>query len=670
MNGLQGLAQSINDRDTGTRELATLERMDARMQQDKQAEQLAEQQQQLFYEKMYETADGMLEKDRAKINKRIIQSQQQIRKHLSDTGGSMKDFMAQGGISLTNNIKNQVIRSDEAIQYQENKKNLAKILEAQEKGLGHLLSPRDLQSLKEHQENPDGGPITYSGMMAQVEIPPAANFDYGKEISPLAIMSYDANMVKILGNYKIAYPDRPELDPNNPNDRAQIISFMKEMGYGGMGSNTTRIKEQYALQKAREKQAAKDNTKKDGKHSFMYAYSEGIKMMPEGLTIKNLKENYGDDDLVKKLMKEKGVFNDIIGDKFEERARRREASYVDDSFLDFGEAVDYLAQDMMGLRDSYKLALTQKDQDLLAKEVFGTFMDESGKVKNYRPSSNDYAADGTTITDNDRNDADNYEGDYTILGVTTALKSKVKNGKNGKEESVLLVNAYDDDGGFDKKSTDKLYEGVYGENPDSDVAMTTVVALRNEEGDIIYKEVDVNKAGIQKAMSNSIASTDDITSIADQRDETKAVRDQVQALNSQQEIELKGARQTLENSVFSDPLFRSEASYYDGTGSGGQQNRANMMKAFYMASDFLVNAQQGKEQVSKDNVQKAVDSEVFSASAEALGMGDMLKDYSQGNTEYKIIDTWLAKANEGADRSAQQANMQVAEKWKQILKMM
>jgi len=215
MNGLKGLTEGTQDRESKIRELGVLERMSQSVEQEKAAEIQAQQQEQMFYEKMYQTAESMLGKDRERINKKIILAQRQVREHLDMTGGSRKNFLAEGGMSVLGNLKNQILESDEAFQYKENSKNLAKILEIKEKGLGHLLAPRDLESAENYEKNPEGGSITYSGMMTEVKIPPSTNFDYGTEIPINNVLSYDSNLVKIMGNYKIQHPDAPDLDPQN-----------------------------------------------------------------------------------------------------------------------------------------------------------------------------------------------------------------------------------------------------------------------------------------------------------------------------------------------------------------------------------------------------------------------------------------------------------------------
>ena len=178
----------------------------------------------------------MLEKDRNQINKRIGMAQDQITNHMRDAGGSKKRFMEQGGLSVMSKISNDIMRSPESVTYQENKKNLAKILEAKEKGMGHLLSPRDIESLENYENNPNGGSISYSGIMNEIEIPPAANFDYGTDIPLEKILSNGSNMMRIQANYAMTYPDAPK--PNY----ADIYAFAKKMGYGGTGSNQTKMR--------------------------------------------------------------------------------------------------------------------------------------------------------------------------------------------------------------------------------------------------------------------------------------------------------------------------------------------------------------------------------------------------------------------------------------------
>src|SRR5690606_28664350 len=157
------------------------------------------------FDEMYKQTDTLLEKDRKRINKKILLTQSQLRDQIGEAGGSKKDFFEKGGISALNNIKNSIVRSEENIRYQENRNNLTYIRMAEQQGLGHLVTPQDRQTVEDYYNNPDGATITYRGMMSEIKVPPSENFEFGKEIDPYYVATYDGNMGKVLGNYKMIY---------------------------------------------------------------------------------------------------------------------------------------------------------------------------------------------------------------------------------------------------------------------------------------------------------------------------------------------------------------------------------------------------------------------------------------------------------------------------------
>lgn len=669
MNPLQGLTTSTRDRESATRDLATLERMDQRMQLDQQKEMMAQQAEQEMYNRLYAQADQMLEKDRARINQRIAMMQKTVGEHLAMTGGSKADFMADGGLAKLNQFSNEIIQSDEANRYKENKKNLAKILELQEKGMGHLISPRDLKSIEDYEKNPTGAQISYNGVMAEVEIPPSELFDYGTEIPPEKIMSYNTNMIKIAGNYEKAYPDRPPLDPHDPKDRPRLVAFMREMGYGGYGSSKERMKLEYKRRMQKAKYDA-ENPNTGGKKSVINAYYQWKTNTPK-MTMEELEAYREKGGYMKAQMNKQGgdrMTSQVIGEKFTESARRRALGHASHSFGDIGELIDGVFQDKMMLRDSYSISLTGADQQKVAQTMLdGVKLDESGYIMDFTPKESDFGVDGTRMKNNTMNvgDPNDVKGKFKFLGVTTAWKSRTGNG--GDAEDILLVDALDDDGTFDKESTEKLYQREDGKPVGSEVQPTFVVALQGEEGDLVYREVNMEDMAVRTALSNVLGANDDMTAQVKANDESELFDMELEKLESQQQAKFETDKVTLDEEVFSDPIFESEGQQYFGAGSGGQMNRYDMMKAFYQAFAQADSEFNGDGTVNKDQVRELVDSEAFSMMVEPIS--EDLKSYEQGMTEDKLIVKWLQSINADLDEGShgRKRNERMATLWRQIL---
>ena len=676
--GLLGLAGSVQTSENRLQDLSVLERMDARVQSDRSAEVNAQKEQQLFFEEMYKQADGFLEKDRTNINKKIASSQRMLSNHLRESGGSKKMFMENGGFSMMNKMKNDITRSDEAVSYAENKKNLAKILEAKEKNMGHLLSPRDLKSLEDYEENENGGRITYSGIMAEVEVPPSANFDYGTDIPFLKVMSYNSNAIKIRQNYATAYPERGE-----PSE-AQLAAFSRKMGYGGQGSNTTRLRESMvnqrkAAQYNKNKAAAKG--KDDKTISFLNEVTTLISKVKAGITVadinKSKDEGGYDGSLIETMKATDSSINKLVGDKFTEKARNRALSEEGLDFTDFatgsaGKSVQKYAQnlfrDKMGLKEAYKvLEFNTFDIANAVWDKDAGYKMESGSLVDFMPDETMFRADGVQLTNSNKLDPDDNTGKYKVIGLTTALKSK----SASDNATILQVNAYDDNGDLDTDSTKAIDEGYTSES-----ALTVVMAMKNENGDLFYKEVDITRPQIKQAMTNALDVDDDLTDVVKRdNDSAQMIRD-ISANTKEDHIVFQGAVETLDKKVFDQPLFQTEGESYWAPGSAGQQNRNNLMKGWYMGFDFINNKYnrnaenpQGTRGINSSQVERAVDKELFTTSMVSTGMEEQLRNFGQGNSDETIIAKWLKEVNatEKQDSLSWKRHEELASKWLQTV---
>jgi hypothetical protein len=676
MEGLLGLTNNIKDTNTATRELSVLETMDNRVRSDRAGEALAQKEEALMYERMYKMSDEMLEKDRNQINKRIGMAQDQITSHMRDSGGSKKRFMEQGGLSAMSKISNDIMRSPESVKYQENKKNLAKILELQEKELGHLISPKDLQSWTDYQSNENGGTISFSGVMSNIEMPPPANFDYGTDIPLEKILSNGSNMMRIKSNYAMTYPDRPE--PNH----GDLLGFAKLMGYGGTGSNTARMRaaSAEAIKKAQYKKNKKANAKGN---SFVGRTSELFAFTDKGTNIKTLNgneetgESYHDN---RKRMH--SSVNKIMGKKSTLTSRKRHLSKKGIDITDFTDLVpgidskdgegplEWAFNEKYGIKESYEYL--PHNTGAVAHRLFGKQDDgsglgyaiENGSIKNFLPDAGMFKMDGTAIGA-DTLDADDNTASYKIEGMFTAFKGSMKNGGDGKES--LIMDAYDDNGEtLDNDSTKNIHD-AYG---DSELNQTIVMAVRNEHsGDLYYKEIDITDPQIQNVMKNAIGDDDDIKGVVDQENESMGEMLKIESLSKEEETRMRTAVGKVNSEVFeNNGVFEGEGSAYFGAGSAGQQNRYPMMRSFYSAIDFVGNSKKGDPNIHQSQVKKAVDAGMFTNFAISGQIEDQLKDYGQGSNPYAIVDNWYKNMDASTDnKQAKTDYKNIALKWKQLM---
>lgn len=702
MDGLIGLTKSINSRESAVRDLSILERMESNVQQKRDKEVIAQQQEQAFYEKMYAKADGMLEKDRKRINAKILQAQKQVRDHLDLAGGSRTRFMEQGGMSALNSISNSITRSDEAIRYEENKKNLAKIHELQEKGMGGLINPRDLETVEAYDKNEDGAAITYSGLMNEIEIPPSANFDYGTDIPIEKIMVHGSNAVKLKQNYAMYYPDAPE--PSY----LQLKEFGLKMGYGGTGSNLIRIREQMARDKAKAaakaKASSRTGTSKDKKkHTITTAWTGAKQRVPTPTMSELIKPEteggYGG-SLIEKMKKKDQTLAKLLTDKSTLISRGRNLPEEGLDWTDVRDAASYFVpmvsdsneasswedtfNNKYGLKDSYNFVPALKGK--VAESLLGGsagYKVENGKVIDFTPEETMYRMDGVKITGENKLEADKFKGAYNIEGLVTALRAK--SGSDDGQD-ILLVDAYNDDGTIDKDETEKINKGLLGDYGGSQSEMVTVLALRNEEtNDLFYYPVNMDNPDVQNSLRTDLGGYNDVTGLVKEENEYVEELANQKGLQAKEKVAITGAISTMDSQVFDNDEenagFVKEGEEFYGPGSGGEQNRYGLMKAYYMALDYVRNGQKRTEEypdglppekrLGIESTKQVVNQKYFTKDAVDGGIDELLLDYSQGNTNDKIIGTWMAnKLNQFEPGSQSYAiNSELASKWKQMIEL-
>jgi len=670
MRSLVGLAGSPTDPNRQNRELAIMERMQARHDQKQEQELKAQQIEEETYQKFYEQADKLLHKDRARINNKFMSYQKTLKQAISESGMTKADFLRSGGLTKINSIKNEMLNSEEFSRMKNNRDNAARVLMAMsDPKTRHLVNPNDIETLEAYENSEDGAEITYSGLLADVTIPPSQNFEYGTDIPWEKVASYDGNMLKILANYKMVNPDAPDLDPIK--DFKEVQKFMIQMGYGGRGSNTTMAKA-----KAEQYRRQRDKDKKSKGATYVGELSNIFHEISTGLTPEDIINGNGsyieslNRDNVKKIIGEKNtlkgrnrsynmdsdnavytpiglVFEAFGSDKFKDTSRWMESG---------GMFADHF-----NLKESNRIF--QFDENEISEAMFNQKL-ENGKLIGFKPDSDFYAANGVKI----RTDAKDIKAeDFKVAGIYTAFKMNTDDGTD-KDKTVLMVDAYDNDGSLNQESTDALNEGYRGNSNSGNARMTSVIALKNDDGEIIYREIDFEKTPVKQAMSdiskhNEIQETIDKDVLNIRRREYIAQQDQ--ARQEQAERNLKIVESFYENNGH----FANEAGEYFEPGSKGQNNRNSLIKSFYLATNMAANDEGVNEEMLQMQLEEGLFTETMSKTEE--GFADQLKTYSQGTTSESIIEKWFEKTVKNENLTQEDPDYQtyynLAIKWKEML---
>lgn len=155
-----------------------------------------------------------------------------VKNKIAAYGGNYSRFMADGGRAVIENYRNSVLNSDLMVDYQENQKNMSRLLELEAKGMGHLINAVDRANMDSYRNN-KGGKITYTGQLQDIELPDNQNYDWNTDAPAIDILKNKQNRFKIMNNYKLNHPNL-----GNPTE-ADLISYVKN-NYSVRGNNYQR----------------------------------------------------------------------------------------------------------------------------------------------------------------------------------------------------------------------------------------------------------------------------------------------------------------------------------------------------------------------------------------------------------------------------------------------
>jgi len=638
--GLAGLSQSLEKSDQNDRNLQYMQQLSAIKQQEdrqKEVDQLKEQQ---YYDSLNKEADGLLAGDRAAIQKKALDIQSSIKEQIKLYGGNRSKFLQNGGHRLLKNYIDNVTGSEEMTTYKDNKENLVRIIAAQEKGFGARLMDRDIESMQQYQKN-GKGKITYSGMMNEIEIPPEANYNLGADIPLDHIMNHNANKMKILGNYKMYYPDLE--DPT----QEELNAFASKMGYGGKGSNRDNIDfaRKLAFQKDQLAKATTTRAVEDKRGTnIVVGYSNMLSKLPQ-TTVDQIYETAEDGSSVNWYKSQKNpLFQKFLGN-WDHVAKEQQldtdvGSDLSNKNMLFaaGRAVSNYFNDIsVKLANSGQLFAGQTR--LVTSNVLQQEMDEEGYVT-IQPDNSYYDMAGTQTKGDNALDFEEYKGKYKVLGISSATKTKMSDGKE-----QLLVEIYDGDK-YSPEGTKEFADKLKG----STVVPTAVLALQNDEGIMFYKEVPLGDAEFTNTLSVKMgdeAWMDDYNDSEQKQSEINQVSEKITAEKQEQLIK----RAKMVNDVLDQtPAFKFEAG--DWTNKENPDfNRSTLMRAFYSSLD--------------SDPGRSADINLFSEVIASSGAEaeKLFKDYENSYSDREMIEKWLEIANKNVTPAVRQSNGKRAQNW-------
>ncbi len=633
--GLAGLSQSLEKSDQNDRNLQYMQQLSAIKQQEDQQKEVDQLKEQQYYDSLNKEADGLLAGDRAAIQKKALDIQGSIKEQIKLYGGNRSKFLQNGGHRLLKNYIDNVTGSEEMSTYKENKENLVRIMAAQEKGFGARIMDRDIESMQQYQKT-GKGKITFSGMMNEIEIPPQENYDLGADIPLDHIMNHNANNLKILGNYKMYYPD---LDDPTPEE---LKAFASKMGYGGKGSNRDNINfaRKLALQENAKAAASTTRAVEDKrKTSTLVNYANMMASMGE-TTVDEIYKTAKDGSAVNWYKDQKG--NKLIENNLGEWNHvsnvtylNKQGSGLNDLFGPFGDLIN---NPEIKLANSGQI-FTMPQTNLVAKNLLNQEVDEQGFVT-IDIDSSFYDMKGEATKGENALEPGEYKGKYKVLGISTAALTTQTNG-NGQ----LLIEVWDDDK-YDGEATKEFADKLKG----STVTPTAVMALQNDDGLIFYKEVPLKNKNFTNTLNVQMGDEAWMDDLNDSEQKQSEINQVSQKMTAEKQEQLIKRAKTVNDVLDTTPAFKFEADDWKDK-KNPDFNRSTLMRAFYSSLDT--------------DPGRSADINLFSLTIAGTGAEaeELFKNYENPYSDKEMVEKWLEIANKNVTPSVRQKNTTRAQNW-------
>lgn len=591
--GLLGLTHQAGKRESARADLNTLSQLHSLKKGEEAQEQQAALVEQQYYDGIRAEADKLLVGDRKKINAKAVSIQSEIRKNIKLFGGSRKKFMANGGVAMIGDYKNQVLDSNEFTTYKENKVNMERILDLKQKNLGHLLTPQDQLAL-ENYERTGSGKITYSGLMSEIEIPESNLFDYGSQIGPSDIVATGSNKMKLLSNYMLEYPDAVPPNPQTSEGMETLRNYVIAKGYGGKGSNTSSIQYQG---KARQTASAKAAKAAKEIHTvsglFQAGFSQEIsipidKITPESFVMNNF-------------------WDGLIGDKFTSdfNTRASQNPEIGETLIEgpFGNAFND-TENGYTPRGARKLPKSYSNKFLVTKFGDGATI-EGNKLKGFTINPEEaYTANGKQL------DKEISSGDYEIMDSFIGWKTDIDGIRS------VVVDAKNEDNKFDEERNKTLYSTEEGSNKAMG-SPSIFVMIRDEDtmyDDDYYIEIPYGSVLSQNSFKQIMGEEDDVTDLIKENNQTKTKIDSGTVESNIIKQSQVNSDIDINNEAFSSEVFNFQNANYNPNGEGSKRN--NLRKAFYLAGMDISGNVEG--------VQSVINKDMFKSFFEMSGLGNEL----------------------------------------------
>lgn len=492
--GLLGLTHRTNKRAAAQQDRALIAQMYQTKKQEDAENQAAILAQQDLYDKINQQTFALLENDRSAINKKAHFLQEKIRRQMKLYGNNRAEFMKNGGMKMLMEYKNSILGSEEFMKYKNNKNNMEKILAIREKGLGARMTEQDIINLKNY-EKYGTGDITYHGLLNEIKIDPTL-YDYGHEITPLEIMRGN-NRMNIIANMVI---EDPNLDPAEITE-SQMYNYIKEKGYGGRGTDKSKLKYENQLNIANAYRKRYSNKSNNNTGSSNYKSNK----------VYNSKNfNLGIYDLSQRAKKYTlGTFT-------------AQAAHNENINSAFGSSpVEHIGINKYGMNSTllkfrpagYVVEGSSFGTQKIGKEILRNYydedhFDEQGKFILDINDQDVYDAQGESgKKTKDNNPNIEYQDNFTPGKPIIAFKSKIGG------EDIIKVRPVNKDG-----TTHKSNKEMYGDKKSNATGSITVViplTTKNKAGQeqTYYVEVDPSNINGKKAFELALGTSNDVKNV-------------------------------------------------------------------------------------------------------------------------------------------------------------
>jgi hypothetical protein len=317
---------------------------------------------------------------------------------------------------------------------------------------------------------------------------------------------------------------------------------------------------------------------------------------------------------------------------------------------------------------TFKIAGSRMITPKVSQEVLGQMgggyqLQQDGTIL-YDPglSSEAYRGDGVQLTGKRRIESKDHDGNYRPLGLVTGYVGETTDGDRQTEQdghkSILTVKL-DKNGKIDKDYLQRAKEGF----KEGSIELNTFVALQGPNGELFYEPINIDNPTIAQSLTDNLKNLNYSQTQAARTKENRITTAANQYIAANNEI-IKSQYNQLNETVFNDQVFRTNANQYIPTGSVG--HKSILLKGLLVASAHTHKNE--NKQVIVD-IQKVANTLLNNGGLNRLltNTSEQLKTWNGSNESF--IDFWLETNNKVAVSDEDKAdNKLLAEIWKTIIK--